>query len=119
MDICQKAMRRLMSMRMSSMACPTATFHVEERRGLTVEQLFRGLVRPTRLVQARSSYQISLPVDMFSSDSEAEPDFGDEAYDAAGKAYDEAVNSDAEQEPSAANEIQEGTSDVEEAEVLE
>ncbi len=63
-----------------------SNLHMEERRGLTVEQLFKGLIRPTRLVQARSSYQISLPVDMISSDSEAEPDSGDEAYDAAGKA---------------------------------
>ena len=78
------------------MACPTANF--TWRRGLTVEQLCKGLIRPTRLVQARSSYQISLPVDMISSNSEAKPDSGDEAYDAvdtAGKAYDEleAVNS--------------------------
>ncbi len=45
---------------------------------------------------------------MFFSDSEAEPGSGDEA-----------VDSDAKEEPSAADEIQEGTSDVEEAEMLE
>ena len=64
MDICQKAMRRLMSMRMRmSHGLSNSNLHMEERRGLTVEQLFKGLIRPTRLVQARSSYQISLPVD--------------------------------------------------------
>ncbi|KAK9822400.1 hypothetical protein WJX74_000776 [Apatococcus lobatus] len=92
-----------------------SNMHLEEGRGLIVEQLFRGLVRPTRLDRARESRQISLPTDMFSSDSEAEPDSSDEAYDADGKAFAEVVNSHAEEEPFAADEIQEGSSDAEAA----
>ena len=81
---------------------------VEESRGVTVEQLFRGLIRPSRLSRAREMHQISLPVDMFSSESEPEPDSGDEEYHADSRAFARAANPDAEVEESAADEIQEG-----------
>ncbi len=58
------------------------------KKALITEQLSRGLFRPTRLVQARASREISVPIDIFSLVSEAEPDSGDEAYD-------EQANSDA------------------------
>ena len=50
-------------------------------------------------------------MDMFSSDSEAEPDSGDEKYDADCQAFAAGVNLDAEPEATAADEIQEGIPD--------
>ena len=81
---------------------------MEESSGVTVEQLFRGMIRPTRFSRARETRQISLPDDMFSSESEDDEDCGDEAFEADSQAFDEGVNPHAEEEESAADEIQEG-----------
>ena len=72
------------------------------------------MLRPTRISRAHETCQISLPDDMFSSDSEDEEDSGDEEYDADGQAYAEGVNPHAEVEETAADELQEGL-DVDES----
>ena len=45
---------------------------------------------------------------MFSSESEDDDDSGDEAFEADSQAFDESVNPNAEEEESAADDLQEG-----------
>ena len=58
--------------------CADCSLEVEDSSGVTVEQLFMRMLRPTRISRAHETCQISLPDDKFSSDSEDEEDSGDE-----------------------------------------